>query len=854
MVMIMINANGSQARKEAQITRQAFEQVAAIVTKTQTELDTVGKKGASALSQTEKSAKGLAGAIGGIAMRAAALGGALFSFKAFLDAQIAMQRLEKAYQSVFGDGTRAQLDFIHEQTARVSLDFVATAEAAKSFFAAGKDTTIAPELNNIFNAVTNAAGALQLSTEQTNGVFIALGQMMSKGKVQAEELRGQLGERLPGAFQMAAQAMNMTTAELDKFMADGKLTAEDLLPRLADVLQNKFAAAAAQAANTAQGAINRMTSEWEIFKASVLDSDTIVAVLNEVTDVLERRNEASALAKEREALAGQLQGMGIGPDQQNIDYGFMGEQHVTSNYSDEMLNWMRNMNAGWQAENEMSEQNAKQTEKVLADGRKAIEDALKETPQWQKESLGREKEVKLSAIREMIEAYKAEGVSVTQLEQQLSAVAAEYDRKISEAGKKANKGSNRKLGFTSDLEKLRQEVANMEATLNPAAIGLDKVRQKLELERQNAISTAEAHAKLAVQRKQATSEQASEMVALETKKAELTYTQKLSEAEERGRQTRVSFYQELAKLSGDSSLSLRGQAEAVNRLATEYRSAGISEELVRQWQTLKQIETARDPFSGMLRGMRQWAAEATDLASQFQMGFTSAMDQTSDVLTDFVLKGEADFSRLGESMARMFVKMMIQATMARMIMGIFGGGGFGGGVGGGFFGFAQGGVMSGGNLSNYRNTVVTSPTMFTYGNLMDSPGQKALRPFATGAGLMGEAGPEAIMPLTRMPGGELGVRAIGKLDHDWPGRDLVGRRGVSGNSGNGSGSEPTVNVVINNNTSAEVTQQTRTDNRGNRAIEITVGDMVAGQAMKPGSTMNRALRAATGAQQQATRR
>lgn len=850
MVMILLNMNASQARREAQITRQALEQVGAIVTKTQTELETVGKKGAAALSQTEKSAKGLAGAIGSIAMRAAALGGALLSFKAFLDAQIAMQRLEKAYQTVFGDGARAQLDLIHEQTSRVGLDFVATAEAAKSFFAAGKDTTIAPELNNIFNAVTNAAGALQLSTEQTNGVFIALGQMMSKGKVQAEELRGQLGERLPGAFQMAAQAMNMTTAELDKFMADGKLTAEDLLPRLADVLQNKFAAAAAQAANTAQGAINRMTSEWEIFKASILDSETIVAVLNKVTGALERRNKASAKDKERGALVGQLQGMGIGPDQQNVDYGFMGEQHVTSNYSDEMLNWMRNMNAGWQAENEMSEQNAKQTEKVLADGRKAIEDALKETPQWQKESLGREKEVKLSAIREMIEAYKAEGVSVTQLEQQLSAVAAEYDRKISEVGKKANKGSNRKLGFTSDLEKLRQEVANMEATLNPAAIGLDKVRQKLELERQNAISAAEAHAKLAVQRKQATSEQASEMVALETKKAELTYTQKLSEAEERGRQTRVSFYQELAKLSGDSSLSLRGQAEAVNRLATEYRSAGISEELVRQWQTLKQIETARDPFSGMMRGMRQWAAEATDLASQFQMGFTSAMDQTSDVLTDFVLKGEADFSRLGESMARMFVKMMIQATMARMIMGIFGGGGFGGG----FFGFAQGGVMSGGNLSNYSSTVVTSPTVFTYGDLMDSPGQKAFRPFATGAGLMGEAGPEAIMPLTRMPGGELGVRAIGKIDHDWPGRDLVGRRGVSDRGGNGSGGEPTVNVVINNNTSAEVTQQTRTDNRGNRNIEITVGNMVAGQALNPGTPMNRALRTATGAKQPATRR
>ena len=62
------------------------------------------------------------------------------------------------------------------------------------------------------------------------------------------------------------------------------------------------------------------------------------------------------------------------------------------------------------------------------------------------------------------------------------------------------------------------------------------------------------------------------------------------------------------------------------------------------------------------------------------------------------------------------------------------------------------------------------------------------------------------------------------------------------------------NVVINNNTSAEVTQQTRTDNRGNRNIEITVGNMVAGQALNPGTPMNRALRTATGAKQPATRR
>ena len=65
---------------------------------------------------------------------------------------------------------------------------------------------------------------------------------------------------------------------------------------------------------------------------------------------------------------------------------------------------------------------------------------------------------------------------------------------------------------------------------------------------------------------------------------------------------------------------------------------------------------------------------------------------------------------------------------------------------------AHGNVFSGGNLSDYRNCVVTQPTFFNYGTY---------HAFAHGAGLMGEAGPEAIMPLTRMAGGDLGVQAVG---------------------------------------------------------------------------------------------
>ena len=57
----------------------------------------------------------------------------------------------------------------------------------------------------------------------------ATSQVFSKGKVSAEELRQQLGERLPGAFTLFADSMNLTPAELDKALEQGKVTLEDFM-------------------------------------------------------------------------------------------------------------------------------------------------------------------------------------------------------------------------------------------------------------------------------------------------------------------------------------------------------------------------------------------------------------------------------------------------------------------------------------------------------------------------------------------------------------------------------------------------------------------------------------------------
>jgi len=220
--------------------------------------------------------------------RLAAMTAGVFAFDKAIEAAKQIDRLTKAYTTIAGSTSAAnkQMQFLYETSNKLGLQFQETAESAKTFFAAGKGTSIEKDLNRIFKAVSSAGVALSLSQQEMNGVFLALGQMISKGTVQAEELRGQLGERLPSAFHLAAKAMNMTTGELDKFMAQGKLVAGDFLPKFAAALEEKFASPAENAAKGVAGVFNRISSEITKILASFINSDDLSATLKPVADWL----------------------------------------------------------------------------------------------------------------------------------------------------------------------------------------------------------------------------------------------------------------------------------------------------------------------------------------------------------------------------------------------------------------------------------------------------------------------------------------------------------------------------------------------------------------------------------------
>lgn len=177
------------------------------------------------------------------------------------------------------------MQFVKRIAKEYGQDMLSLTNGFAKFHAAAKQTDLTLDQQRvIFEALTRASGAYHLSADQTSNVMMAVEQMMSKGKVAAEELRRQLGNALPGAFSMMAQAaglagitVNGTTAELEDAMKAGRVLAQDVLPAFAQVLN-----AVTSAANfdSLQSSLNRFKNAW----AEFVDSSGFENVFKKLVD------------------------------------------------------------------------------------------------------------------------------------------------------------------------------------------------------------------------------------------------------------------------------------------------------------------------------------------------------------------------------------------------------------------------------------------------------------------------------------------------------------------------------------------------------------------------------------------
>lgn len=177
-----------------------------------------------------------------------------------------------------------EMTYIIGLVRRLGLDLNTATDSYIKLAAAAKGTAInSDQVKQIFEAVSMAATALGLDAATAQGALVAISQMMSKGKVTAEELRGQLGERLPGAMNIMAKAMGVTLEQLDKMMVSGELVAANVLPKFAAELKNVYGQASQ--VETAMKAFNRLNTEWTLLK-NMLGTSGIVGVLSDAVDIL----------------------------------------------------------------------------------------------------------------------------------------------------------------------------------------------------------------------------------------------------------------------------------------------------------------------------------------------------------------------------------------------------------------------------------------------------------------------------------------------------------------------------------------------------------------------------------------
>lgn len=249
-----------------------------------------------------------------------------------------------------------------------------------------------------------------------------------------------------------------------------------------------------------------------------------------------------------------------------------------------------------------------------------------------------------------------------------------------------------------------------------------------------------------------------------------------------------------------------------------------------------------DKLNQSYEKIQDWQSTVSDI-------MMTGINSMSDAFANFFITNINDTKSLQEafsnmvqsmikSLAQLFMQMMIVATLKK-VMGFFGGGGadyspaqnatmsangMQSGYGGwltGVHGHANGGIFSGGgSISRYTNSIVTRPTLFSYG---------AIKPFGRGGGIMGERGWEAVMPLVRNSQGKLSVNAVGS------GSPAVDMNQV-------------INVNVINSTDSKVTTQKSRDNNGNVDIKIMIEKMVGEAMRRPGSAPANALRDVYGAQ------
>lgn len=298
----------AQIKKEAADAQTAFGAIAASAGRSSAEaqraytalqaklreLAQEAKGAGTALDSATSPLAGIGGRLGAAVASLVSIRAAFAGIREVVQAGLGFEKIESTLKVATGstEGARREFDFIKKVANELGLELTSTAQSYAKFTAATKGTTLeGAKARDVFVSVSKAATAMKLSGAETEGIFLALTQMMAKGKVQAEEFRGQLGERLPLAMTAATKATGLTTAEFSKMLDEGKVLSDDFLPKFAAALEQLVGSAALEGAQGLQAQLNRLSNAWQEFLLVIAQSGVVQEMTAQLKDWIAELNK-----------------------------------------------------------------------------------------------------------------------------------------------------------------------------------------------------------------------------------------------------------------------------------------------------------------------------------------------------------------------------------------------------------------------------------------------------------------------------------------------------------------------------------------------------------------------------------
>jgi tape measure domain-containing protein len=560
-----------------------------------------------------------------------------------------------------------------------------------------QDTKIA--FDGIVSAVRATGGSLQ----DVDSALTATAQVFSKGKVSAEELRQQIGERLPGAFTLFAKSMDMTPQQLDKALEGGKVSLKDFMVFAKDLF-DRYGENAKIIADSPAAAGDRLQIALSNLNKSVgsllqplgaMFQDTFTGIADNIT------RATNAL---------------------NNFFGLSGDAMVKGNTV--LINQINKNIATRKELIRLGKGDVQIHKQTIAD-----QEAIRET------------------LRSQINDQTRSLVVPTENSKGLPGIDPDAG-KDKKGGRGATAAANALAASKERTEVLKQETA----TIDKIAAFQEKINNATRIGNQQAALTLayeQDRAKIQGEFGKQMEKLAQTDNRGEEAKALLSKTQAQLEAlalDNRGKMTALKLQESAA---GYQTLTQLQQEDLIAKQIL----AGKGEEARLQVEIANTIRDVKDPalratLAKQIRANAEAKKELT-LAKNLKQIYTDLGMTIKDGVIG-AIQGAIDGTKsLGEAavgVLKNIANKMLDIAVNMALFGSISGTGTGGGLLGGLF-LAKGGVFAQNGIQPFaRGGIVNKPTIF---------------PFANGTGLMGEAGPEAIMPLRRGRDGNLGVMSSG---------------------------------------------------------------------------------------------